>query len=176
MVKIGSSMSKEIHVPSGVTQGSHCGPILFSLFLIDLGFFIPNQSKFLMFADDIKFFRPVNSLRDALLLQEDISFFSHWCKLNKMDLNVKKCQQISFGRKQNPIVFQYQINNNNLEVSSEIKDLGILLDHKLTFNSHIEAITSRALKILGFVSRQSYEFSIPTFKLLYCSLVRSILE
>ena len=58
----------------------------------------------------------------------------------------------------------------------EVSDLGVLIDSRITLSSHISQITSKAMQMLGFVQRSSYDFSILTFRRLYCSLVRSILE
>lgn len=57
------------------------------------------------------------------------------------------------------------------------KDLGVTLDPRLTFIEHITNIVNRSLKMLGFVKRNSGEFSnFHTLKILYCSLVRTHLE
>lgn len=39
----------------GIPQGSHCDPLLFLLFVNDIGNFI-NNGPFLMFADNLKLF------------------------------------------------------------------------------------------------------------------------
>jgi ribonucleases P/MRP protein subunit RPP40 len=176
VVKLGGSLSQVIEVSSGVPQGSHCGPVLFCLFLIDLKASIPNHSSILMFADDMKIFRSVESVEDATCLQEDLDGFSMWCDNNGMDLNVNKCFQITFSRLVSPIEVSYKFDNTELKTCTEMRDLGVMFDSKMTFSSHIDLITSRAMRVLGFVQRSSVDLSLSTFKLLYCSLVRSILE
>jgi hypothetical protein len=58
-----------------------------------------------------------------------------------------------------------------------IRDLGITLDSKLSFNEHIDNIVARAYKKLGMVLRLSKPFKNAfTLKVLYYSFVRSILE
>ena len=44
---------------------------------------IKNSSS-LWFADDVKLFREVRSLNDAIGLQEDLNAFFEWCVENKM--------------------------------------------------------------------------------------------
>lgn len=60
---------------------------------------------------------------------------------------------------------------------AEHKDLGVIVDNKLKFAKHIDAITSKATAALGFVKRFCYDVSDPqTLKSLYYSLVQSHLE
>ena len=75
-----------------------------------------------------------------------------------MQLNINKCKSITFTRKRTKINFNYNLNNINLDSVSEIRDLGVLFDAKLTFKSHINNVTNRAFKLCGFIRRQSSEF------------------
>lgn len=60
---------------------------------------------------------------------------------------------------------------------SLIKDLGILFNSKLLFNSQILAIKNKTSAIFGLIKQNSSEFNDPhTFKYLYTSLIRSNLE
>jgi hypothetical protein len=62
-------------------------------------------------------------------------------------------------------------------IVTQIMDLGILLSNDLSFNNHITIMCNKALRVFGFIRRNCLEFKDPNcFKLLYCSLVRSILE
>lgn len=94
-----------------------------------------------------------------------------------MSLNISKCYSMSFYRSRSPLQFVYSINNISLESVSHIKDLGITFSFNLNFRQHLENIISKALKILGFVKRHSFDFKNPhSLQLLYNALVRSILE
>lgn len=72
-VKMGSvSSNTSVNAWSGIPQGTHCGPLLFLLFINDL----PSHFKFtkcLMFADDVKLLLQVDSLSDCRKLQADLS-------------------------------------------------------------------------------------------------------
>lgn len=95
IVKVGSFNSNEIEVWSGVPQGSHCSPLLFNLFINDIDSCFQN-SKFLMFADDLKFYRVVNCIKDQNLLQADLNNLIEWCEANRLYLNMNKCSFINF--------------------------------------------------------------------------------
>ena len=71
----------------------------------------------------------------------------------------------------------YHFNDKILEKVLNITDLGILLDHKLTFSEHILMMVNKANGVLGFIQRWSKEFTDPyVTKQFYISLVRPILE
>lgn len=152
------------------------GPVLFVLFISDIGSVI-RHSKYLAYADDLKIFRIIQTIEDCLLLQQDINSVALWCAKNKLPLNEKKCTAFSFYRSRTAIAFDYMINNCKLSRPSELKDLGVWYDVKLSFTNHVDRIIARAVAMLGFVMRCAREFKDPyTIKSLYCSLVRSILE
>lgn len=174
-VRINNYVSKEIAVHSGVPQGSHSGPLFFILFINDIGKFI-TQSQFLLFADDLKIYRSIYSSEDCGRLQSDVDGLYSWSQMNGLDLNIKKCHSISFYRSHHPIECNYNIAGVVLDRVGDIRDLGVTLDRSLTFVNHINSITCTGYRNLGFVSRNCKEFSCQTFKLLYCSMVRSGLE
>ena len=74
-------------------------------------------------------------------------------------------------------MYNYNFNGVNIQSCVDIKDLGVYFSSNGSFTNHISAIVSEALKILGFVSRNSTVFgSADTFRLLYLTLVRPKLE
>jgi hypothetical protein len=76
-----------------------------------------------------------------------------------------------------PIEFVYSINGKALERVDEIKNLGVIMDGKMSLLPHNEAIISKSSRMLGFIKRISREIRDPyTHKTLYTSLVRPNLE
>jgi hypothetical protein len=64
-----------------------------------------------------------------------------------------------------------------LERLDEIKDLGVIMDGKMSFLLYIEAIISKSSRMLGFIKRISRDFRDPyTHKTLYTSLFMPNLE
>ena len=56
-------------------------------------------------------------------------------------------------------------------------DLGLLTSSNLSWNSHIDSVTARANKVLGFVKRTCMDLKdITTLRTLYRSLVEPLLE
>lgn len=169
-------MSTWKSIPSGVPQGSLLGPLLFIIFINDIDVCF-NNSQFLLFADDMKVFKVVNSPEDSALLQFDLNKLTTYCRMNRLDINVSKCFSISFGRKRSMFSSTYIINNQTISNFTEIRDLGVIMDSKLIFNNHIDKIVKKAYKLLGFLIRSCKNFNLmKSIKIIYCSLVRSNLE
>lgn len=174
-VKIGDCISSPFFVSSGVPQGSHLGPFIFLLYINDVNLSL--ECFKLSYADDFKLYNVIKCDNDTALLQKQLDVFVVWCKNNKMILNASKCSSISFSRKHTITEFNYHIGEVTLNRVKSIKDLGVMVDYKLTFNDHISYIVSKASKSLGFIFRVAKHFSdIHCLKSLYCSLVRSVLE
>lgn len=71
----------------------------------------------------------------------------------------------------------YYIDGHPIERVNEIRDLGVIMDKKLSFLPHMEYARNKAKNMLAFVKRESFKsFNVDTAKLLYGSLVRSNLE
>jgi hypothetical protein len=137
-------------------SGVPLGPLFFILFINDI-IDVLNDVHFLIYADDVKIFVPVQNEKDCLFLQSKLNQFLNWCKINCLNLNIKKCKCISFSRKINTISFNYKFDSEDILRCNVMNDLGVMLDDKLTFNVHIDYIVSKAMKCLGFI-----------FKVLYC--------
>ena len=130
-----------------------------------------------MFADDLKFYRVISSRVDCCAIQSDIDSLLNWCTMNGMEVNVQKCNVISFCRNRQTTLFDYKMEIVSITRVSTVKDLGIFLDYKLCFAQHVAVTTAKAYAVLGFIKRNTQQFDdIYCLKSLYCALVRSILE
>lgn len=168
--------SKFLEISSGIPQGSHLGPLLFTIYINDVDSCFHN-SNHLLYADDTKIFRVISTSDDCLKLQSDLQRFEQFCLKDQLFLNPDKCYTISFTRKRNPIKHDYILSGKILKRVNVIKDLGVLLDAELRFDVHIDSIASRAYKQLGMILRLARPFKKPfTYKVLYYSFVRSVLE
>ena len=160
---------------SGVPQGSNLGPLLFLLFINDLPEVVTCES--LLFADDYKLYAEIKWTEDGEALQENLDAVLRWCNLNRLSLNVSKCNVVTYSRKKQTINYPYNINSVNINRLECIKDLGILFDNQFTFVGHIQDMVKKAFRTYGFIYRNCRDFSdIRTLFLLFFSLVRSRLE
>lgn len=175
-VVVGGFKSDYIKIPSGIPQGSHLGPLFYNAYIFDINKCFKSCSH-LLYADDKKIFYKITNQQDCKFLQETLNMLSEYYSSNKIIVNVPKCQQISFSRKHNPLNFQYTINGIPIEKVSVIRDLGVTLDSKLSMAEHIDVITNKAYRNLGFVIRTCKPFNDPAcLKSVYYAYVRSVLE
>ncbi|CAM4600677.1 unnamed protein product [Caretta caretta] len=159
-------------VTSGVPQGSVLGPILFNLFITDLG--TKSGSVLIMFADDTKLGGIVNLERDWDIIQEDMDDLVNWSNSNRMKFNSEKCKVMHLGI--NNKKFSYKLGTHQLEVTEEEKNLGVLVDHRMTMSRQCDMAVKKANAVLGCIRRgissRDKEVLVPLYK----ALVRPHLE
>jgi len=170
-VKLSDIRSEPFIATSGVPQGGHLSPLLFSLF-VNNAQSVLHHSRLLCFADDMKLYRIIQSVEDRSLLQDDLNRFVMWSELLGLALNVAKCRSMSFTRTRSPIINTYLINGVRISSVDSLRDLGFVFTPSLSPRSHITSITCKAFKLLGFIRRVSCEFKLKnSLKSLYCVLL-----
>lgn len=173
-VTVNDSSSTLIEVKSGVPQGSVLGPILFLIYINDIAKNLTSTTR--LFADDCVIYRQITNRNDHIALQKDLNSISTWCDQWQMKINASKTKVITFTTTTNPPLNSYLINAMPIEHVSSIKYLGVQLSADLTWNAHIDAITSKASKTLGFIRRHLHHANWKTKLTAYTSLVRSKIE
>jgi ribonucleases P/MRP protein subunit RPP40 len=170
----GGSVSESVDVTSGVPQGSVIGPLLFAVFMLDL----PNciKSNVSQYADDSTISRPIKSQSDVVCLQDNLNSVAVWCKLNRMELNPNKSSYIRLSRSQNPINSAYTIQDISVPQQSDFTLLGIKITSNLKWNMQTENVRKKGAKILGMLGRCFFKCKFHAKRMLYISLVRSVLS
>ncbi|CAM5120564.1 unnamed protein product [Natator depressus] len=157
-------------VTSGVPQGSVLGPILFNLFITDLG--TKSGSVLIKFADDTKLGGIANLEKDRDIIQEDLDDLVNWS--NRMKFNSEKCKCMHLGI--NNKNFSYKLGMHQLEVTEEEKDLGVLVDHRMTMSRQCDMAMKKANAVLGCIRQGISSRDKEVLVLLYRALVRPHLE
>uniref|UniRef100_A0A8C3IEJ8 Reverse transcriptase domain-containing protein n=1 Tax=Chrysemys picta bellii TaxID=8478 RepID=A0A8C3IEJ8_CHRPI len=159
-------------VTSGVPQGSVLGPILFNLFITDLG--TDCRSGLIKFADDTKLGGVANSEEDRDILQGDLNELVNWSIRNRMKFNSEKCKVMHLGMTNNN--FSYKLGMHRLEVTEEEKDLGVLVDRRMTMSRQCDVAVKKANAVLGCIRRGISSRDKEVLLPLYKALVRPHLE
>lgn len=173
-VLINGKSSDFISVTSGVPQGSVLGPLLFLIFINDI--VVDVFSSIRLYADDCIIYRAVSSFNDCITLQADLDRIANWCSTWGMDLNVNKCHFVRVTKKRNPITNMYQINDIPINMSLQVKYLGVYFSHDLSWRFHIEYMTAKANRMLGFIKRNFKNSPQEVKNTLYLTNIRPILE
>ena len=71
---------------------------------------------------------------------------------------------------------QLLLNGNALPVANEVKDLGVIVDDKLTFNGHIDQIVQRAYSRANLIHKCFLSRDVSTLTRAFCVYVRPMLE
>ena len=138
-------------VSSGVPQGSILGPLFFLVYINDLVDNVHSDIK--LFADDTSLFSVVKGEREtAADLNRDLERVSQWAWQWKMQFNAEKTEEVIFSTKRNkphhPVL---SLGNDSVSQKNEHKHLGIILDDKLNFQSHIREAIAKARRGIGII-------------------------
>ena len=160
-VKQGNETTCLHNINAGVPQGSIMGPLLYLLYTHDLPIAQRNSVTIGTFADDTVVLSVDTSPTTATHnLQMYLDTVSQWLLNWRIKANKTKSTQITFttNRSTCPSV---TLNNIALPQTNDAKYLGIYLDRRLTWKSHI--FTKR--KALGIKLRSLYPLLGPKSKL-----------
>ena len=113
-VVLDGTASTDSQVLSGVPQGTVLGPLLFLLYVNDIGDKISPQTTIKLFADDALLYRSINNPSDQIQLQQDLDTMIEWSKPWLMRFNAKKCHLLKITRQRGPLQTQYSIDDSQL--------------------------------------------------------------
>lgn len=135
-VKFDDALSDYHLVESGVPQGSVLGPFLYLIYTGDAP--VTNDTLMATFADDTAILSPdPDPIRASEKLQDHLNLLQNWLEHWKINVNTNKSTQITFTTKRG-ICPQVSINNAPIPIKRDVKYLGLHLDEKLTWKTHIK--------------------------------------
>jgi ribonuclease P/MRP protein subunit RPP40 len=175
-VRVGKELSSELAVTSGVPQGSVLGPLLFIIFINDIGTNISCNLR--LFADDCMIYLEIKDMEDCDRLQEDVNAICNWVKVNEMRLNEHKSQLIKFTCKRlaNQCKYNYVINSVPLVYAETCKYLGLTIENKLSWKRQTEKVVKKGINSLNFIMRNLRSSSVDVKEMAYKTIVLPALE
>ena len=102
-------------------------------------------------------------------LNEDLDRIANWLKKNELRINIGKTKFMAIGKKdyeggvklQGPIIPR----------CPEVKYIGVVVDQKLTWHSHVASLGKKALAMISTISRVKSCLPVLLPQLDYCSAV-----
>jgi len=139
ITKIGDMLSPICDLLNGVPQGSVLGPLLFLIYINDMG--LCNELDIELFADDTTITMSDQSLENLITsFKLKIEAILEWVKYNQLIINWSKTKAMFVTRKQVNIPTEICICNEPIEVVKVFKLLGVHIDNSLSFHEHIKTI------------------------------------
>ena len=133
-------------VTSGVPQGSVLAPLMFLVYINDMGNGL--QSYISFFADDAKLMKEIKTWEDCADLQKDLDKIYEWSLLWKMEFNTKKCHVLEVGKSKKRPTWTYELGKETITKSKEEKDLGVTIQDTLSPEKHIDRIFGNTYSML----------------------------
>ena len=135
-----------------------------------------NECTCQLYADDLELYTAINVDCDKNELQERLNDLQAWSNTWQLKISYKKCVTMlisTAGPKPN---IELKLGNDVIPPTSDVKDLGVLIDNKLAFTVHINHVVAKAFARANLISKCFISKDIPTLMHAFNVYVRPLLE
>lgn len=172
--------SSSQHMSNGVIQGSILGALFFIIYVNDINEYMTNCKYISLYADDTAFIISNKTVHDTYNdANKCMNKYQKWAEINKLHINIQKTNYMLFGKQCND---EYKSLSNKPQVMlkdkcilkiENIKFLGVHIDEKLKFDTHIDNVIKKIQKSFHVFYRIRNTISNECKKMIFCSLVES---
>jgi len=161
----------------GVAQGSVLGPLLYLLYVHSIRF-LQLKSRYFMYADDTVLVMSGNNVDHLELdINSDLNLYFDWLCHNRLSMNLDKSVYMIVKQKnKKPCNIEVKIKNTPLKEVSEYVYLGLTINNRLSWDSHIQKLATKIAPIIGSFRRCNYMLNNKVRGMLYCSFFESHLR
>ncbi|KAK9889042.1 hypothetical protein WA026_004323 [Henosepilachna vigintioctopunctata] len=142
-VRVGISHSTDRIMEAGLPQGSVLSPMLYNLFTRD----VPKSqdTNLALYADDTAIFTRSWSPHIATQrLQQAVDNLQEWFTTWCISVNSEKSQALFLSKRRHRPDEEIHLNGTPIPWTDKAKYLGVIVDRRLTWKSHIDYCTARA--------------------------------
>ena len=178
-VKLDGSLSTEIRI-NGVPQGSVLSPALFVLYVNDIVNTFSSRVTNSLHVDDLASWTSAEHTSTAThVMQETTSRVSSWADELCMEINCSRTQATLFSL--STVKEKVMLKLEDMPVPQEDNPtfLGITLDTRLTWKTHLEAKAARSMRKLGLLKKlegTTWGAATNILRRVYTGTVRPIME
>ena len=155
-VSINGFDSEMKSINCGVPQGSSLGPLLFLIYINDFRNSLM-KSECGHFADDTFIMFSSKKLKTIeTVMNHELKLASKWLKLNKLSLNKDKTQLVIFHTKKKKFEkddISIKIDGHRIPIVDKVKYLGMYLDEHLSWEFHINQLSTQLSRGNGILSK-----------------------
>ena len=180
-VRVGNTLSQPFRQEEGVPQGSVLSVNLFSVAINNILKEVAPPVKCSLFVDDLAIYcTGYDAASTCRYLQRSINSITKWADNNGFKFSSVKSVVMRFTRSRRvEEISTLTLKGDILAYEKEVRFLGMILDTKLTWSSHIDALKLKvktSMNILKDVSGFSWGADKKSLLKLYDSLCRSKLD
>ena len=168
------SAAKDIEF--GTPQGSCLGPLIFLIFCNDMRLHLAFL-ECVQFADDTSLIFGHKDRRFlTFAIEHDLTTIQDWFNANKLTLNVTKSVYVVFGDEKDTMKdLIFRIGTTQIPRVPNTKILGLWIDEKMTWNTHIDKILTKVRSRIGLLKYSKNFLTTHAKKVLYYAQIYSIL-
>ena len=179
-VKLQNKLSHVVKIREGVPQGGVISPTLFNIFINDIADNITHNINRALHADDLTIWNASESLpASSTRMQEALNKIGKWAADWGVTINSSKTVASCFSLSTHKETLQLTINNKIIPQEDTPTYLGIKLDKRLTWSTHIKETESKAIRRLAVMKKLAgtdWGANSKILKQIYTGYVRPVME
>uniref|UniRef100_A0A6M2DNA1 Putative rna-directed dna polymerase from mobile element jockey-like isoform x2 n=1 Tax=Xenopsylla cheopis TaxID=163159 RepID=A0A6M2DNA1_XENCH len=162
----------------GIPQGAILSPILFNIYMSDFEKTVHKGVKTLQYADDIYIYTSNKKYESCIkTIERSLVKKLKWFQNNNLTINIKKIQAAVFTRHRAGYEIKYlNIEDQRILIKNVIKVLGVHLDTKMSFKTHVQEIVKKCgngINLLRILAKTHWGAHPSTCLMIYRACVRS---
>lgn len=180
-VNYNGTYSKTRYLTKGVPQGAVISPLLFDIFINDIGEELKN-AELSLFADDAGTWTQNQDIKTAVKdLQAAGNVIVKWSKDWRLKMNESKCEMVIFStdHKDRNNTHQIELNGNVIIQTKKAKFLGLTYNSNLSFEDHMKEVimkSKRNSNLIYALKGTDWGWKMEEARKIYITCIRPIIE